>query len=141
MSQLDLLLAGELTPGVYRWPAAPPTAKAKAVVDQEGWHFVDLDTTTVVDKAGLLDAVAKTLGYPAYLGRSFDAFAELLAEVRHEHGVVLWWQGWAGLAELNPQATELALAEFATRAADREQGVLAVVVAGPGPVLDVPTWE
>lgn len=141
MSQLDMLLAGERTPGVYQWLSAPTVAKVKAVVEDASWRFVAMDTTTVVDKAGLLDAVAKTFGFPAYYGRNFDAFADSLSDVRDDDGVLVWWEGWAGLAALNPQATAMALEAFAARAADVEASTFVVILAGTGPELDVPTFD
>jgi Barstar (barnase inhibitor) len=141
MAAIDRLLTGQTGPGVYHWPAAPQAAKVKATVEGAGWRFIGLDTVTVVDKAGLLDVVAKTFGFPAYFGRNFDAFADSLTEVRHETGVLVLWEGWAGLVELNPQTAGMALDVFAARVAETRWGAFAVVLAGPGPELDLPAFE
>jgi hypothetical protein len=138
---LDRLLSGEYEPAVYQWPSAPSTDKVRATAEAAGWRFIELDTATVVDKAGLLDAVAKTFGFPAYFGRNFDAFADNLTEVSDETGVLVLWDGWAGLAELNPHTTGLALDVFTRRCAARNFGAFAVLIVGSGPALDVPAFE
>jgi barstar (barnase inhibitor) len=138
---LDRLLAGELDPGVYQWPSAPTADKVKVVAESAGWRFIELDTATVVDKAGMLDAAAKTFGFPAYFGRNYDAFADSLTEVRGESGVLVLWDGWAGLAELNPHTTGLTLDVFTGRCAASSFGPFAVLIVGSGPVLDVPELE
>ncbi|HEY8457906.1 MAG TPA: barstar family protein [Actinopolymorphaceae bacterium] len=141
MTELDTLLTGEHPPGVYQWPAAPTAAKVRAVVEKAGWRFVEFNTETIVDKAGLLDAVAATFGFPAYRGRDFDAFADCLSQIRHEPGIVVLWEGWAGMAELNPQIMRLALDVFSNRAKERSLGAFVVLVAGLGPELDVPMLD
>lgn len=138
---LDRLLAGELEPGVYQWPSAPAADKVKISAESAGWRFIELDTATVVDKAGMLDAAAKTFGFPEYFGRNYDAFADSLTEVRGESGVVVFWDGWAGLAELNPHTTGLTLDVFTERCAARKFGHFAVLIVGSGPELDVPEFE
>lgn len=139
LDALEQVLTGDRPPGVYLWPTAPDTEQIRAAVEEAGWRFVSLDTTTVVDKAGLLDAVAKTFGLPAYLGRGFESLAAYLAEVRDDFGVVVVWEGWAGLAELNPQAARLAVEAFADRTAQALGGPFVVLLAGTGPALDIPT--
>ncbi|MEQ7123296.1 barstar family protein [Actinopolymorpha sp. B11F2] len=141
MPELDKLLAGEQAPGVYQWRSAPTEAKVKAAAEQAGWRFVEFDTTTVVDKAGLLDTVAATFGFPTYFGRNFDAFADCLSEVRDDAGILVLWEGWAGLAELNPQTARMALDVFSDRAREKQWGPFAVLLAGTGPELDVPTFD
>lgn len=141
MPELDRLLSGERGPEVCHWPAAPVADKLKATVEAAGWRFVELDTTTVVDKAGLLDTVAKTFGFPAYFGRNFDALADCLSEVRHDVGVLVLWEGWAGLAELNPENARVAFSVFAERAAATSWGRFAVLLAGTGPDLDIAPFE
>ena len=138
---LERLLAGELEPGVYQWLSAPAADKVKVMAEAAGWRCIDLDTATVVDKAGMLDAAAKTFGFPAYFGRNFDAFADSLTEVRGESGVLVLWDGWAGLAELNAHTTGLTLDVFRERCAARNFGAFAVLIVGSGPVLDVPEFE
>ncbi|WP_020573409.1 barstar family protein [Actinopolymorpha alba] len=141
MPELARLLAGERAPGVYWWPVAPGAEKLRVEAEDAGWRFVELDTTMVVDKAGLLDAIATTFGFPAYFGRTFDALADCLSDVRDEIGVLVLWEGWAALAELNPQTAGLALEVFGERAAEKRWGPFAVLVAGLGPELDIPTFE
>ncbi len=141
MAALDRLLAGQTAPGVYHWLAAPTADKVKASAEKAGWRFIELDTLTVVDKAGLLDAVAKTFSFPEYFGRTFDAFADSLTEVRHDSGILVLWEGWAGLVELNPQTARLAVDVFAGRATEPRWGTFVVVLAGPGPDIDLPAFE
>jgi hypothetical protein len=139
LDPLEQVLTGDRAPGVYLWPAAPEIDGIQAIVGEAGWRFIHLDTTTVVDKAGLLDAVAKTFGLPAYLGRGQESLTAYLAEVRDDFGVLVVWEGWAGLAELNPQAARLAIEAFAGRAGRSLGGPFAVLLIGAGPLLDVPS--
>ncbi len=141
MPELERLVAGERAPGLYRWMSAPPADELREVAEAAGWRFVHLDTSTVVDKAGLLDTVAKTFGFPAYFGRNFDALADCLSEVRHDLGVLVLWEGWAALAELNPRTAGEAFDVFADRAGEKRWGAFAVLVAGDGPDLDLPPFE
>ena len=139
LDPLEQVLTGDRAPGVYLWPAAPATDRIQAVVGEAGWRFIYLDTTTVVDKAGLLDAVAKTFGLPAYLGRGRESLTAYLEEVRDDFGVLVVWEGWAGLAELNPEAARLAIEALTVRAARSLGGPFVVLLAGTGPALDVPS--
>jgi RNAse (barnase) inhibitor barstar len=99
MSGLAGVLAGHITPGVYRWHAAYGVPDVEHAVEHAGWRFAYLDAHQVENAAEFHAAVAPALGFPENYGRTMDAFDECLSDVAGEGmPLVLLWDAWAPLA-------------------------------------------
>lgn len=95
----------------------------EAECDARGRPTVVLDTRTVSDKDGFMNAVSDALGLPGWFGRNWDALAECLADV--PAGTVLVWDGWTEMARTDPRDTEVAIEVFA------ESGLTVLMVRAP----------
>ncbi|WP_415948526.1 barstar family protein [Streptomyces sp. KLOTTS4A1] len=65
-----------------------------------------LDLAEVTDKAAFLAACARTLGFPSYFGRNWDALADCLSDL--EPGTIVVLTGWQAYAEACPREWETA---------------------------------
>ncbi len=73
-----------LDPGVHRLRSRASTAEALAHLARAGWSARVVDLTNVTDKAGVLDAFAAGLLFPAWVGRNWDALSDALRDLS-------WW--------------------------------------------------
>ena len=137
MSELELLLAGELEPGVYSWASQAPLADVRRKVESAAWRFVHLDTTGVDDKTGFLDEAAAAFGFPGWFGRNWDAFADSLGDVRAERGTLVLWDGSGHFAAGNEEQFAVALEILRDRSESTLGGAFGVLVRGePGMLAD-----
>ncbi|MER6072440.1 barstar family protein [Streptomyces sp. NPDC001817] len=101
--------------------------------DLAGRLTVRLDLDGVTDKAGLMDAVARTLALPDWFGRNWDALLDSLSdpsvwpEEAANRGLLLVVTGWRPYADDRPEEWRVAR-EVLTEAADRT-GPLTVALA------------
>lgn len=137
MSGLAAVLAGRHEPGIHRWHGAGAVADVRHAVEHAGWGFGHVDGWTVADtKTGFLEAVGKTLGFPEWYGRNFDALADCLHDVgAGTDGVVLLWDGWATLARSDERAFNVALSVLGSRVAADRGVPFTVLLRGEGPVV------
>ena len=93
--------------GVYAMPADPAALRRAATDQKLAW--MELDTSGVRDKEGLLEACAFSFDFPDSFGSNWDALSDCLRDFswRPGRGYVIVWHGGAGLAATVPD-------EFAT---------------------------
>lgn len=135
MSALARILAGRTPPGVYRWESPADPVDVQHVVELAGWKFVHLDTWTVEDKDGFLDACATAFDFPDWFGRNLDALADSLSDVSGgaEDGVLVLWDGWSPLARHDRRVFDVVVDIFVGRVRSERADRFAVLVRGPGP--------
>ncbi len=138
MSGLAGVLAGRRPAGVYRWSSHARTADVEHAVEHAGWRFVYLDTARVEDKAAFLAETQAAYGFPDWVGRNFDALADALTDVRHEHGTVTLWEGWSPFARTRPEQFAVALDVLKRRCDSHRGGAFVVLLRGDGPRVDLP---
>ena len=137
MSGLAGVLAGHITPGVYRWHAAYGVPDVEHAVEHAGWRFAYLDGHAVETAAEFHDAVAKALAFPEDYGRTMDAFTECLDDVADENQpLVLLWDAWAPLARAQ-QRTFTSAVEILRSQSPK----ITVLVRGEGPDLGLESLD
>ncbi|MDQ4084878.1 MAG: barstar family protein [Actinomycetota bacterium] len=141
MSGLAGLLAGRRPAGVYRWDGHARTADVAHTVEHAGWRFVHLDTARVEDKQGFLRQVRVAYGFPDWFGANFDALADALTDVRHDHGTVTLWEGWSPFARARPGEFSTALDVLGERCRSGRGGAFAVLLRGDGPAVGLPDLD
>jgi RNAse (barnase) inhibitor barstar len=141
VSGLAGVLAGRRPSRVYRWGSHARAADVAHAVEHAGWRFVRLDTVRAEDKSGFLDEAKDAFGFPDWVGRNFDALADALTDVRHEHGTVALWEGWSPFARAHPRDFAVVLDVFEQRCATSRGGAFVVLLRGEGPPLDVPELD
>lgn len=141
MSGLAGVLAGRRPAGVYRWASHARAGDVQHAVEHAGWRFVRLDTVRAEDKAGFLEAAKGAYGFPGWFGRNFDALADALTDVRHDHGTVTLWEGWSPFARAHPRQFAVALDVLAQRSSSTRGGAFVVLLRGEGPSVDVPELD
>ncbi len=130
--------------GVFRWSGArsrrgaDPEESAAAA----GWRYVLLDSATADDKGSFLDCCAEAFDLPSWFGRNWDALDECLRglDLDEPAGLLVVWQGWAALADGDPDAFDCALEVFrdACVAWHDDEVPGAVLLLGGGPETDLP---
>jgi hypothetical protein len=140
MSGLAALLAGHTPPDLYQWHSAAPVADVEHAVEKAGWKFCHLDGWTIEDKEAFLKAAGVAFDANAELGDSFDRLSDCLEEVHagDHNGVVFLWDGWSPLARHDDRAFSTALSVLGDRAGQDGADVMAVILRGEGPDLDLP---
>lgn len=135
MSGLAALLAGRVSPGLYRWRAHFDVADVRRTVEHAGWRFAHLDGWTTETKAEFLEAIGAALQFPEHYGRNFDALADCLTDVAADdsEGTVLLWDGWGPFARAEERAFSVALTVLGTRVNAERGGAFAVLLRGDGP--------
>jgi hypothetical protein len=141
LSGLAAVLAGRTPPGVYRWASHARAADVAHAVEHAGWRFVRLDTVRAEDKAAFLVETRSAFGFPDWVGENFDALADALTEIRHEHGTVTLWEGWSPFARARPEQFRVALDVLAQRCGSGRGGAFVVLLRGDGPSLGVPELD
>jgi RNAse (barnase) inhibitor barstar len=129
MTGLAALLAGQVEPGVYRWPGGTPVDEAADLVRQSGRGFAVLDGATAATKGEVLAALGEALMFPDHYGANFDALADCLADLTEP--TVLLWDCWGGLADTDQRSFSILL----TILGDTDQ--LIVLLHGDGPAVPV----
>ncbi len=133
MRDLAGVLAGGTLSGVYKWPAADDLAELQEAVDEAGWRLVQLDTSTVGDKAGFLARAAEAFGFPEYFGHNWDAFDDGLGDIDGYPGTVVVWDGWSEFAAADKASFDVALDVLRERAGSSDAGGFVVLMRGDGP--------
>jgi hypothetical protein len=75
--------------GIYRLAGRTSARTVAGLVGAAGWRFLHLDGSDVDAKAEFLAAAAAALDFPAWAGRNWDAFEELVNDLS-------WWPDAAG---------------------------------------------
>jgi hypothetical protein len=70
--------------GVYRLAADDQLEATIAMYAAEGWSTAIVDLRAAADKAAMLDAFARGLGFPAWVGHNWDALDDALGDLS-------WW--------------------------------------------------
>jgi hypothetical protein len=111
--------------GVYRMPSTGASA-LRAAARQLGWTHFQVRLRGVRDKAGFLDAVARSLAFPNWFGRNWDALEDCLTDLSwHEaRGFVVSLAQAGGFCQAAPEDFGTALHIFEAAAqAWREEAV------------------
>jgi hypothetical protein len=111
-----------LDPGVARLRTRSSTDEVVSQLTRTGWDVRVVDVAEARDKAGLLDAFARSLAFPSWVGRNWDALDDALRDLS-------WWSpGERGRAIIVARAGRLddglgqewaTLCDVLTTAADR----------------------
>ena len=144
MSALTLLLDGDITAGVYLWYSADEYTGVEAAAIRDGWRFVHLDTSTVIDKDGFLDVCRRDFDFPDWVGHNYDALDDALGDVSGTagSGVIVVWHGWSTLAGADRHVFDVAVDIFASRVRFAPAGPFSVLLRGPGPPdVDLPELD
>ena len=120
MSELGDFLPDAGAAGVYRVAVTVPFDELEAAANRSGWRLYVLDTSGVADKARFLEEAAGTFAFPAHFGRNWDAFADCLADVHADPGVIVLWEGWHSFAAADEKSFTVALEIVEERAATGE---------------------
>jgi hypothetical protein len=141
--RLAEVLAGQRTPGFYRWPSrAHPSAVRRDLV-AVGWALHLIDGRAVTGAPELFDGCADALAFPYWFGRNWDALADCLGDLSwlRARGHVLLWDQYGVLARLDPKAWELACQVFSEVAEIRQRTggtPFFVLLRGVGPATRPP---
>ncbi len=73
-----------LDPGVARLRSRSSTHDVASQLTRAGWAVRVVDVAGTRDKAGLLDAFARDLSFPSWVGRNWDALDDALRDLS-------WW--------------------------------------------------
>jgi RNAse (barnase) inhibitor barstar len=138
---LAAVLAGELH-GVFRWTAPPgPGGPAEQAAEEAGWRYLLLDSEAATDKPAFMAACAQAFDLPSWFGANWDGLDECLRALDLEEpaGLLVVWQGWAGLADGDPDAFDTALEVLrdACVAWHDDEVPCAVLLTGDGPDTDL----
>ncbi|TWD83449.1 barstar (barnase inhibitor) [Kribbella amoyensis] len=135
MTELRKVLDEGVRPGVYRLLSTQPADQVRQTVTTEGWGFVLLDTTAVLDKAGFLDVCATAFDLPRWFGRNWDALADSLSDRSTGEPEVVLWEGWRELLDHDRDTVDVALQIFAEDA--NESGQLRILLREAADVPDL----
>jgi hypothetical protein len=85
--------------------------QVEADADSLGWRCVVLDGAEVETKEAFLEVCDEAFGLPDWFGMNWDALEECLADLDlgGAQGVVVAWDGWAGLATADPKSFAVAV--------------------------------
>ncbi|MFI6940045.1 barstar family protein [Streptomyces sp. NPDC050418] len=90
-----------------RWAGRPqPLAALADTARSSDVPLHVLDLSEVTDKAAFLDACARSLAFPSWFGRNWDALADCLRDL--EPGTVVVLTGWGAYAAARPGEWETA---------------------------------
>jgi hypothetical protein len=135
-ARLAGLVAGAVEPGVYRWPSRAHPAAVLRELARVGWAGYPLDGP-VTDADGFFDACARALAFPGWIGHSWTALADGLADLGWlpARGHVLLWERYGALAAGDGTAWLRAYATLAGATRVRYPAPpLYVLLRGTGPV-------
>jgi hypothetical protein len=77
-------LASDLPPGVHRVRSRSATYSMVRTLGRAGWATAVVDLAGAADKSAVLEAFARGLAFPAWVGRNWDALDDALADLA-------WW--------------------------------------------------
>lgn len=108
---LALLLGGAYPPGIYRFADREAAPHVLRRVRQRGWAGWHLNGRAIDGKAAFLDAAARTMRFPSYFGRNWDAFEECITDLGWlaAAGYVLLYEAPNYFAAAQPREWQTAL--------------------------------
>jgi hypothetical protein len=138
-ARLAAVLGGARPPRIYRWLSRAHPGAVRRELAAAGWAVHLLDGRAIAGRLDLFDHCARELAFPAWFGRSWDAFSGCLADLSWLAGAghVLLWEQYGGLARSDAKAWSQAYQVFGEAIAARAAaGVppLYVLLRGAGPV-------
>jgi len=74
-------LPATLEPGVFWCHSSQAPSSVIARYEQDGWATVSVDLEGATDKAGILDAFAAGLDFPAWVGGNWDALDDAMRDL------------------------------------------------------------
>ena len=103
-SKLDVIFAGEVPSGVYRFASRAKADQIQAEAAAHDWRCFYLDGSDIVDKASYLAACQAAFALPAYFGRNWDALEECLNDLAWAPaaGYIVLYDHAANFAEPDP---------------------------------------
>ncbi|MEZ4618112.1 MAG: barstar family protein [Caldilineaceae bacterium] len=78
---VDQIMAGDLTPGIYRLRSDLNADHIVAPLNKVGWRGFYIEGQIVKSKADFLRMAGATMSFPAYCGPNWDAFDECLRDL------------------------------------------------------------
>lgn len=133
MADLHEVFSGTAGPGLHAVDGVVPEDLAEMAAGH-GWVSVIVDLNEVIDKAGLLAAVADAGQFPEYTGRNWDALQDNLGDLSWlgpAEGylvVLVGWSGFLATAPADAAVLEAILASAAAEWADRGTPFATLVV-------------
>lgn len=125
--------------GVFHWAGR---ADAERRADEQGWRYVLLETSEATDKESFLDRCVEAFDLPSWSGRSWEGLDECLRslDLEEPEGLLVVWEGWATLAEQDPDSFEVVIEVFhdACVAWKDDEVPGAILLKGAGPETDLP---
>lgn len=137
------LLDGSKPPGMYRWLSRAHPAAISRELESSGWHLHVLEGGRAKDTQTFFDECARTLEFPAWFGRNWDALADCLSDLTWLPATthVLLWERYRVLAKRDPAAWVNAgeiMAEKAAESGKRGVPPFYVLLRGDGPTDSIP---
>ena len=77
-------LGPDLPPGVHRVRSRSATSALVPALERAGWAAAVVDLAGAADKSAVLEAFARSLAFPAWVGRNWDALDDALRDLS-------WW--------------------------------------------------
>ena len=128
--------------GMHRAPPSLALLRDAAAAAAK-WAWIDIELDAVRDKAGLLQACATALAFPATFGGNWDALADCLQDLswRHDRGYVIHLRGAGAFSRAAPAEWATALEIFTASATYwKTRGRPFIVLAGGVTGLSEFTW-
>jgi hypothetical protein len=140
-ARLAVVLSGARPTGIYRWLSRAHPSAVRRELAAAGWATHLLDGYAVDGKQELFDRCAEELAFPAWFGRTWEAFTDCLGDLSWLPGAghVLLWEQYGVLARGDAKAWRLAYQAFGQAIdARRVTGAtpLYVLLRGAGPVAE-----
>ena len=108
---IRLLKRTDTQPGVYRFVSRARPAPILATITDLGWYAGYINGKFVNDKQTFLHNVGQALAFPAYYGRNWDAFEEMVRDLSwiEAAGYCLLYDHVHRFASAQPDAWQTAL--------------------------------
>lgn len=133
---LEALLAGKLSPALYRCSTRMRATTIIRLAERQGWRVYRLDGRAIDDKPAFLSQVAGVLQFPSYFGHNWDAFEECLNDMLWalDRPALLLFDHAGRFAAAEPEQFALALDILAAAAEHRraDPAPLVVLLQGAG---------
>jgi|LNFM01.1.fsa_nt_gb RNAse (barnase) inhibitor barstar len=116
METLEQRLREHRKSGVYR--AAEPPPELEAAARAAGLRYFTLDASSARTKSQVLGLLGRTLAFPSWFGRNWDALEDCLTDLSwiDEAGIVMHVEGYTSYAESDPDGFIILLDIFKTSA-------------------------
>jgi RNAse (barnase) inhibitor barstar len=119
-TSLQPLFLGQRSPGVYRYASRAKAQSILHTVAYHGWRGFAVDGNRVVNKQTFLEQSAKSMNFPSYFGRNWDAFWDSIRDLSwcKASGYVLLYDHVRHFATMQPHEWQTALELLSEAAAD-----------------------